>query len=110
MFQEVKGLLNEQNRLFLQPLSFMLMTSWLIHCRNFILFKETYKRMRNSFSQLYDVFDRQIREHLSEIDLENLDSSPRDYVEAFLREKMRKDATGEKHFYTYDYLNSLKMI
>lgn len=53
---------------------------------------------------IYAFSQRQIDEHTKDINLTSLEEPSTDYVEAFLKEKQRRDASGEKdHNYTYLY-------
>lgn len=66
-----------------------------------------FEEMRKRTSDMQSFFSKQIKVHLEEIDLDDLDAPPQDLVEAFLREKAKRDATGEPHDYTLEQLNGL---
>jgi hypothetical protein len=48
--------------------------------------------LENNSKQLFEFFERQIEEHNRRVDP---DSDPTDFVEAFLREKAKKEENGE---------------
>jgi hypothetical protein len=48
-----------------------------------------------------DFFEKQIQAHLTDFDADDLESPATDLVEAFLKEKTRRDANGEQgHSFT----------
>jgi hypothetical protein len=57
-------------------------------------FRGQYYGIVESRKRLFGFFDQQIEEHLKEL---NFDSAPTDYVDAFLREKAKRDAEGLPH-------------
>ena len=59
--------------------------------------KNNYHKLKNSTQNLFKFFENQIIEHEKYADH---DSEPTDYVEAFLREKTKKEAEGDNQFYT----------
>lgn len=67
--------------------------------RHFPFFKASWDRFLGVSKTLFKFFDRQIRQHQKDIDLQS-DAEPSDYVEAFLREKAKKDNSGEPHSYS----------
>lgn len=67
--------------------------------RKLPFFKQSWDRLIDVSHALYAFFQRQIDEHEKNIDFGS-DAQPTDYVEAFLKEKAKKDAEGGEHFYT----------
>ena len=66
--------------------------------------KPSYDLVRQTHECFFGFFDRQIRRHLAHLE-EHKDeletTAPMDYMEAFLREKLKRDALGEKqHIFT----------
>lgn len=45
-------------------------------------------------------FERQISLHMKQINDQDWDTPATDYVEAYLKEKARREASGERHDYT----------
>ena len=66
------------------------------------ILRNSYHALKNSKQELYEFYKNQVEEHQKRVDH---DSEPTDYVEAFLREKAKKDeeGSGEAHYYTYVY-------
>lgn len=55
--------------------------------------------MKDSFDTVRQFYKRQIKKHKEEINLES-DDAPTDYVEAFLKEKAKRQRTNENdHLY-----------
>ncbi|KAH7709457.1 CBN-CYP-33C9 protein [Aphelenchoides avenae] len=69
-------------------------------------FKQFGMKMRGRAQVLDTFYQRQIDEHEKHIDWEN-ESQPLDFAEAFLREKHKRDKTGEEHYYTYMQLRGM---
>ncbi|KAH7712812.1 CBN-CYP-33C9 protein [Aphelenchoides avenae] len=74
--------------------------------RHFPFFKASWDRFLGVSKTLFKFFDRQIRQHQKDIDLQS-DAEPSDYVEAFLREKAKKDNSGEPHSYSIAQLKNM---
>jgi hypothetical protein len=56
-----------------------------------------YKRVKHGRDVLFGFYEKQVKEHQKRVDH---DSEPTDFVEAFLREKAKKEEAGEEHAYT----------
>jgi cytochrome P450 len=69
-------------------------------------FKPLMERVRHSSTELSKFYQRQIEEHLAQIDV-NSDALPADYAEAFLREKAKLDKNGDGHFYSFHQLRTM---
>lgn len=65
--------------------------------------RDSYKLVRDTHECFFGFFDRQIQRHLAQMEqsaAEEMDNSmPFDFMEAFLREKLARDARGEEHSY-----------
>lgn len=57
------------------------------------------EKMRRDFGHLDEYFQQQIDEHKKRIDLD-ADAPSTDFVEAFLKEKAKRDQDGEPHNFT----------
>lgn len=69
-------------------------------------FDAVYEEHKRSQIRLWDFYQRQIDEHVQNIDFDT-DAEPTDYAEAFLREKRKKDTEGEPHTFTLSQLKSM---
>lgn len=65
-------------------------------------------RITKSNKTFADTLKKQIEAHRADVEADgpNVHDPPRDYLTAFLREKARRDAAGEKHSYIFEQLKS----
>ena len=64
-------------------------------------FKQSFEEYRSIVTHILDFFGRQVKQHRAEIDFSNPDSAPSDYVEAFLKEQAKAEASGDsRHTFT----------
>ncbi|KAH7717539.1 Protein CYP-33E1 [Aphelenchoides avenae] len=68
-------------------------------CVKLPFFKQKAEEVKAAFHGLLGFMARQIDEHKTHADLDSL-AEPKDYVEAYMREKARRDRTGEDHHFT----------
>uniref|UniRef100_A0A914H2L1 Unspecific monooxygenase n=1 Tax=Globodera rostochiensis TaxID=31243 RepID=A0A914H2L1_GLORO len=90
-FKEIKELLREQIQVSLHPLTAI-----------FHLNPHFFGRL----PFLSAVFDR-ICKHIKVINDQDWDTPSTDFVEAFLKEKAKRDASGEQHNFTMEQLNGI---
>lgn len=69
--------------------------------------RNIYYTLQTSKKSLFDFYEKQVDEHQKRVDH---DSESSDYVEAFLKEKAKKEAegNGEEHYFTYVKKNIIK--
>ena len=60
-------------------------------------FNKIYWQIKDASDTLFGFFERQVNEHMAEIDY---NSEPTDFVDAYLREKDKHDTDGENHYYS----------
>lgn len=60
------------------------------------IFRNYYYKLKNASTKLFEFYRRQIEEHKKYI---NPDSEPTDFVEAFLKEKAKREVEGTNEFY-----------
>ncbi|KAJ1351538.1 hypothetical protein KIN20_007571, partial [Parelaphostrongylus tenuis] len=102
-FRQLKSMMSSQMKDFSYPSAFIMFNyPWL---RILPYFKGLWNRIylyRNAF---YSFFDRQIEAHQKEIDYDADDS--KDYVEAFLKEKRRREANGDMESFSHIQLQNM---
>lgn len=59
-------------------------------------FRTIYYKIKFHRDRLFGFFEKQINEHQERVDL---NEEPTDYVDAYLREKVKKDQEGGSHHY-----------
>lgn len=60
-------------------------------------FRTFYYKIKLYRDRLFGFFENQINEHQKRVDMTE---EPNDYVDAYLREKVKKDQEGREHNYT----------
>ncbi|VDM57103.1 unnamed protein product [Angiostrongylus costaricensis] len=102
-FRHLKSLMSRQMKEFSNPLAFVLFAyPWL---KNLPYFKGIWNKMPLYREAFYSFFDRQIDAHQKDIDYDTIDS--KDYVEAFLKEKRRREANGDKDSFSHIQLQNM---
>lgn len=98
-FWELKHFLTEMLRKSFHPAQILF--QWKPNFfRRLPYLKGVFDDIRRKMKNFDDFFGRQIEMHMKEIDFTDLDTPSTDIVEAFLKEKARRDANGEKHGFT----------
>ncbi|KAH7704603.1 CBN-CYP-33C11 protein [Aphelenchoides avenae] len=95
-FFKLRDLLSSHMKALGHPLTFAMMKNPQLFGR-FPPFKSVYQKVDSTAKALFAFFERQIDAH--HVD-EGLLDDPKDYVEAFLVEKAKRDAAAEQHFFT----------
>ncbi|WKY10972.1 hypothetical protein Q1695_002932 [Nippostrongylus brasiliensis] len=102
-FRVLKGMISRQMKEFAHPsamILFMFPTS-----RKFPYFKALWKKLLDYRDAFYGFFDRQIEAHQKDINYDLEEST--DYVEAFLKERKRREESGD--FETFSHIQLQNM-
>uniref|UniRef100_A0A0K0DIR2 Unspecific monooxygenase n=1 Tax=Angiostrongylus cantonensis TaxID=6313 RepID=A0A0K0DIR2_ANGCA len=95
-FRQLKSMMSCQMREFSHPLAFVLLAyPWL---KNLPYFKGIWNKIFLYRDAFYSFFDRQIEAHQKDVDYDTTDS--KDYVEAFLKEKKRREGNGDNESFS----------
>ncbi|KAL3070478.1 hypothetical protein niasHT_032268 [Heterodera trifolii] len=85
---------------------FMWKPNWF---KSFPYCRDAYALVKDTHNCFFGFFDEQIRCHLKQLDefgADELDRPSTDFMEAFLKEKLKKDRAGEQHNYSFDQLKA----
>ncbi|KAK6754911.1 hypothetical protein RB195_013720 [Necator americanus] len=102
-FRYLKGLISRQMREFAGPAASMLFSyPWIKYLPYFRTMFKNLIRYRDAF---YSFFDRQIEAHSKHVNYDSEEYS--DYVEAYLKEKKRREELGDKESFSHIQLQNV---
>jgi hypothetical protein len=95
-FFELKRLISNFLRAFGHP-GIAIMNMNVSLTKHLPIFNRIYCQIKEAGDKLNNFYKTRIEEHNKRVDY---DSEPRDFVEAFLREKAKREAEGDGEFYS----------
>ncbi|KAK6754913.1 hypothetical protein RB195_013721 [Necator americanus] len=102
-FRQMKTLISRQMRIFAGPGATMLFVNpWLKH---FPYFNTLFKTLIDHRDAFYSFFDKQIEAHSKHVDYDS--EGAKDYVEAYLKEKRRREEAGDKESFSHVQLQNV---
>uniref|UniRef100_A0A183CBW3 Unspecific monooxygenase n=1 Tax=Globodera pallida TaxID=36090 RepID=A0A183CBW3_GLOPA len=105
-FKEIKQLLREQIQVSLHPLTAIFHINPHFF-RRLPFLSAVFNRICKVQRDFGAFFHRQISQHIKVINDQDWDTPSTDFVEAFLKEKAKRDASGEQHNFTMEQLNGI---